>query len=338
MRRVWKILALALVCIVIFSKTPISAWGGMSPSAMLACTDFAFSVEQDFLTQGPVPADGNPLISDGDLLGLVDNDGNIQGSVCARNTDLVQGFDILVDLGLDAVDVIDAETYIVAFSTELNSSNQGQFTSGDLLVTNDAIIPNQALTFSVDATLHDVGLDGLHFIGDKQALLDFLDYASRISRETWLIDPGVLANELDARSIDIYFSTEATTEYFLDGDLLSAKSGSIIARNSDLLPSTVPAGIPVRGVDYGLDGLTGDRTGETAPINFSTELNFTGTPAFSEGDVLQFSGGVVYPFSDLIMSFEPKASSLGMDALFINISDTPAQEKLYLPLIMRGAP
>jgi hypothetical protein len=38
------------------------------------------------------------------------------------------------------------------------------------------------------------------------------------------------------------------------------------------------------------------------------------------------------------MSFEPKASSLGMDALFINISDTPAQEKLYLPLIMRGAP
>jgi hypothetical protein len=338
MRRVWKILALALVCIVILSKTPNSAWGNMGPTAMTACADFAFSVEQDFLTQGPMPADGNPLISDGDLLGLVDNDGNLQGSVCARNTDLVQGFDIIVDLGLDAVDVIDAGTYIVAFSTELNSSNQGQFTAGDLLVTNDAIIPNRALTYSVDPTLHDVGLDGLHFIGDKKVILDFLDYASRISRETWLTDPGVLANELDARSIDIYFSTEATTEYFLDGDLLSAKSGSIIARNSDLLPSTVPAGIPVRGVDYGLDGLTGDRTGETALINFSTELNFTGTPAFSEGDVLQFSGGVVYPFSDWIMSFEPKASSLGMDALFINFSDTPAQEELYLPLIMRGAP
>ena len=41
----------------------------VGPSALPACLEFGFSTEEDFVTQGPVPSDGNPIISDGDLLG-----------------------------------------------------------------------------------------------------------------------------------------------------------------------------------------------------------------------------------------------------------------------------
>ena len=60
---------------------------GAELSDLSLCADLAFSTEEDFVTQGPEPPDGNPIVSDGDLLG--------PGCViCARNSDLMAPFDI----------------------------------------------------------------------------------------------------------------------------------------------------------------------------------------------------------------------------------------------------
>jgi len=96
----------------------------------------------------------------------------------------------------------------------------------------------------------------------------------------------------------------------LDGDLLSAASGTIEAANSDLLPTSVPAGIPNQGVDFGLDAVTLDK-GEN--IEFSTEILFE--LSFTDGDVLLQGDGVTIQNIELIQSFEPKAKELGLDAL-----------------------
>ncbi|MCK4826670.1 VWA domain-containing protein, partial [bacterium] len=58
--------------------------------------DVFFSTEEDFVTQGPKPYDGNPIISDGDLL-------NAAGYVYMRNTKLLSELvEKEFDLGLDA--------------------------------------------------------------------------------------------------------------------------------------------------------------------------------------------------------------------------------------------
>jgi hypothetical protein len=335
MRRLRNSIPLAIIFLLFILVPPNPVSSQVGPLALVGCREMAFSVEQDFPTWGPEPPDGDPIISDGDLLGLVQITGGFQGFVCARNADLLQGFDVNEDIGLDAVDVIDVDSYIVAFSTELNSPNLGQFTAGDLLVTNDAIIPNKALVYTYDPTIHDLGLDALHFVGEKEDILDFLASARLISRSTWLTDPGTLANELDAYGIDIWFSTEGTTTGLLDGDLLSAKSGLIVVSNDALLPASVPAGIPVRGIDYGLDAITSDRSFTDAAIHFSTELIFTGDPTFIDGDILQLGNGVILTLFEMVEVFEPPASSLGLDALFIDINGGPELEYLFLPLIMR---
>jgi len=68
----------------------------------------------------------------------------------------------------------------------------------------------------------------------------------------------------------------------LDGDLLSAASGTIEAANSDLLPLSVPAGIlgPDPGVDFGLDSITLD---EEKNIEFSTEILYENKLSFTDG-------------------------------------------------------
>jgi len=76
-----------------------------------------FSTEEDFVTQGPNPSDGNPIISDGDLL-------NATGYVYMRNHELLGVFKVGFDLGLDAVDIIDIEDHFVAFSTERSFVHQ----------------------------------------------------------------------------------------------------------------------------------------------------------------------------------------------------------------------
>ena len=293
----------------------------LDPARLEACRTLAFSTEEEFLTRGPEPPDGNPIISDGDLLGK-------DCVVCARNADLLQPFDVTTDLGLDAVDVVSVEAAYVAFSTELDSPHNGvisvHFTAGDLMVTNGVIIPNLALMqkFNVIHNLfrYDLGLDALFFVGDPGRIVAFIEKAVQWSREDWLNDPDALANELAEHGVDIWFSTEGTgtlpaTPALLDGDLLSAATGTIVQPNDLLLPADVPAGIPVRGVDFGLDAVTGSRDGSLEMINFSTEILYRGDFPFTDGDLLKRGGGLIYNNAELVGCFEPAARFLGLDAI-----------------------
>ena len=300
---------------------PLGPAIGQVPSLPEACRELAFSTEEDFVTQGPEPPDGNPIISDGDLLGP-------NCVVCARNLDLVGDFDVTVDLGLDAVDIVDVEGYLVAFSTELDSPNVGQFTAGDMLVTNGLIIPNVALTHLFGMG-YDIGLDGLQFIGDTDSVIAFLDAAGKLPQDDWSTNPGNLAEMLNQYGIDLWFSIEGTwtpptgASSLLDGDLLSAGSGTIVAGNGDLLPASVPAGIPLRGVDFGLDAVSGSREGDKEQVVFSTEILYEGRVSFTDGDVLQYDNGVVIANEDLVQCFEPVALFLGLDALHAPIDGIP---------------
>jgi hypothetical protein len=306
-----------------------SAIGQVGPSALQYCRDLAFSIEEDFVTQGPVPPDGNPIISDGDLLGP-------NCAICARNADLLHTFfDVEQDLGLDAVHVIDSdpEVYLVAFSTELDSPHQGQFTAGDLLITKVGIIPNVALLAAFNAVRGDLGLDAVQFLGNSDDIRRFLDYAKTISRQDWVNDPGLLPDKLAQYEIDILFSTEGTGPsspvapglLFLDGDFLSARYGVIVHSNGVLLPGSVPAGIPVRGVDFGLDAGNMVPANQPEVVNFSTSILFEGEPAFTDGDLMRMGNSVVIPNSDLIACFEPKADFLGLDAFFSTIGHKEMQ-------------
>jgi hypothetical protein len=322
-RRVAAVVVLALIAFV-----PLGPATGAIRSLPQVCMDLAFSTEEDFVTRGPVPGDGNPIISDGDLLGP-------DCVICARNRELLAGFQIQPDLGLDAADLIDMEQYLVGFSTELDSPSVGQFTKGDLLATSGVIIPNLALTHLFQVG-YDIGLDALQFVGDPRSIVAFLDAAKEMPREYWLANPGDLPEMLAEYGIDIWFSTEGTwtpvgRPGFLDGDLLSSRDGIIVASNSMLLPSSVPAGIPERGIDFGLDGVTSDRIGNKEEIRFSTEILFTGRPSFTDGDVLLFGDNVVTSNYDLVGACEPEANFLGLDALSLAIT----RHVISLPMILK---
>jgi hypothetical protein len=329
MQKIFRITAVSAVLLMLLFAMPTAVSSQVGPDALKDCRELAFSTEEDFVTIG---ADGGVIIvSDGDLLGL-------NCAICARNADLLQPFDIpgWIDLGLDAVDVIDVDEYIVAFSTELDSPNTGQFTAGDLLIVNQsvspnvAVIPNIALTyaFGSGAITYDIGLDGLHFVGEPESILSFLDEIKSISRETWLTTPSRLAVILKEKGIDLWFTTEGTwapvgAVGFLDGDLLSALDGSIKASNATLLPSSVPAGIPNRGVDFGLDAVTSDRSQERTQIHFSTEILYEDKFSFSDGDVLKIGDGIVAKNIDLLGCFKPQAKELGLDALSVGSRPPP---------------
>lgn len=251
-----------------------------------------------------------------------------------RNRELLQKFEIDIDLGLDAADVIDTKAKLVAFSTELDDP-KGKFTAGDLLTTNGARIPNIALLDKFEIAKADLGFDAVQFIGDLDHISGFLDAASIQSRDEWLKNPGLLAGMLEAFNIDIWFSTEGTAPIvkesrFLDGDLLSARNGIIVVKNADLLPASVPVGIPDRGVDFGLDAAIADRSGETERIYYSTEILFEDKTSFTDGDVLQSGTGyVVCTNEDLINCFEPKVNFLGLDALSVEGKEAlPEKEEL----------
>jgi hypothetical protein len=274
------------------------------------CRDGAFSTEEDFMMSGE---EGSGYVSDGDLL-------SPSGQICMRNADLLRVFDLNVDLGLDAVHIVDfgdiAGEPLVAFSTELDNP-RGTFTAGDLLFTNGLVIPNAALVakFGIE---YDIGLDGLQFIGETEPIIDFINRLQQLGQ----VDAGQVQELLQALGIDIWFSTEGTfgslEKPILDGDLLSV-TGTIIALNSDLLAPSVPAGIPQRGVDYGLDAiaLPPDFGNEGSEILFSTEILNRGDPAFNDGDVLQRGNGVIFNNEDLIAAFKPNTDFLGLDALWI---------------------
>lgn len=145
----------------------------------------------------------------------------------------------------------------------------------------------------------------------------------------------MLVSLLAEYNVDIWFSTEGTPgpvarPLFLDGDVLSALSGTVVAANKDLLPATVPAGIPDRGVDFGLDALTSIRTSGNAFIRFSTEILYANEQNFTDGDVLLFGNGLVYTNPNLVGCFEPMANMLGLDALYLGNIPT---NSVYLPIL-----
>ncbi|MGD8239317.1 MAG: hypothetical protein PVH68_12235 [Armatimonadota bacterium] len=277
--------------------------------------DVFFSTEEDFISEKATTAAGG-YVSDGDLL-------TGTGQIFRRNKELLLVFNVAEDLGLDAADVIwvsdDARTSLIAFSTELDDP-RGRFTAGDLLATNGAILPNAALLAAhrIPPRL-DLGLDAVHFTGKVEGIRRFLDDVKSRGPIYWVQNPNALLELLKSANVDLWFSTEGTAPpvnrpRFLDGDLLSIKGG-IIAANGVLLPASVPAGIPSRGVDFGLDAVLSDRSGKREPIVFSTSLLFQGRPAFTDGDGLRINNGVVIPHTNLISPFSPKARFLGLDAL-----------------------
>ncbi len=335
MRKLVDLLVLASLLMVGLVLPAPLAVGQVGTGSLQLCRSLAFSTEEDFVTQGPTPPDGNTLISDGDLLGP-------NCAICARNQELLQRFDVTVDLGLDAADVIDVERNLVAFSTELDSPNRGQFTAGDLLVTSGVIIPNIALLYRFNIPRADLGLDAVHFIGDPASIIRFLTYVQQVTRDEWLREPGKLWELLAEYGMDIWFSTEGTAPrpeapLFLDGDLLSARFGNIVVSNAVLLPGSVPAGIPTRGVDFGLDAVTADRTGDRELLHFSTEILFEGEPAFTDGDILLLGNGVVRTNEDLLLPCEPRARFLGLDALFMARTQVQSTVPEIAPVTLAAA-
>jgi len=290
------------------------------------CSGGCFSTEEDFVMQKSEPYDGNPYISDGDLLSL-------DGKVCARNADLLQAFYVgarpPVDLGLDAVDVLDIPKRLVAFSTELDDPN-GAFTAGDLLFTNGGVIPNQALVAPFGIR-YDIGLDALQFVGDPEAIAGFAGLVLELGPDGW--EQGKLQDELERYNIDLWFSIEGTYApqegpSILDGDLLSAL-GTVVVRQASLLPPDVPAGIPSRGVDFGLDAVASPAmVTRRPPIYFSTEILYRGETSFTDGDVLSMGNGVITPNESLIKPFAPAADFLGLDALDIGGGDEVAEPRI----------
>ncbi len=318
---------LALVLLLFFVQGGTANSQDASP--LLACQDFAFSTEEDFITQGPTPFDGNVYISDGDLLAR-------NHAVCLRNAALLAPWKETVDLGLDAVDILNVDSNLVAFSTELNDPAK-RFTAGDLLTTSGIVIPNHALLliFQVQG---DRGLDALQFMGETRSILTFIETIGPISRDEWLRKPDMLIEYLNRYNIDIWFSIEGTvrantSSAIYDGDLLSAR-GVIVSRNSDLLPPAVPAGIPSRGVDFGLDAFAAPRTLKYEQGWFSTEILYRDEVKFNDGDILKTGDGVSITARDLYAPFEPAADFLGTDALYIRMGEIEEHPK-FLPDIRK---
>jgi hypothetical protein len=311
------LLVLTMVLLALPWPQPLLAQDAPAAYPLERCERGAFSTEEDFVMQEGEPYDGDPYISDGDVLSL-------DGEVCARNQDLLAGFFVgryTPDLGLDALDILDIPHRLVAFSTEVDDP-EGLFTAGDLLFTNNAVIPNLALVaaFGID---YDIGLDGVQLMGEMENIHAFVGAIASFSKGRFLEQPGLLKELLTRYQVDIWFSVEQTfgpsdAPLILDGDLLAA-SGVIIAKQDALLPLSVPAGLPARGVDFGLDGIATERTPEVkvglAKLRQSTEILHRGEPPFTDGDVLKFGGGVVTPNEALVNPFHLAADFLGLDAL-----------------------
>lgn len=310
--------ALALAGAILAAAAPPAAAQRAGP-----CEGLLFSTEEDFVTRGPTPADGDPIISDGDLLAWHVASG---ARLCLRNAQLIRPFDIArVDLGLDAVAAIEPDRKLIAFSTELDSPNRGQFSAGDLLFTNGGVIPNAALlaAFKLPRSL-DLGLDALTLTGRREALEKLAEMArARAFHDA----PERLAPTLKELDADIWFSTEGTgptpgKPAFIDGDLLSARDGVIVRAHASLLPA-LPAGIPARGVDYGLDAFTPALDPiENVPVELmSTEIVGFGPDPFTDGDVLQPGPSIWLKAADLLKAMEPATSDLGLDALHDGLRD-----------------
>lgn len=341
-RRYSKFFVLCLMLgVLMLAVLPVGAQA--VPNPMDFCKEGAFSTEEDFVMLQAEPFDGNQYISDGDLLSVISPVGGGVGQVCARNRDLTKVFKQPFDIGLDAVDVFMFENatnqstrYVVAFSTELDH-RRNIFSAGDLVFTNGGVIPNEALTFLFNIK-QDMGLDAVHFIGDIDNIKKFVAKVAEYSPlkgatlpTKWL--NGGLQSFLKRYKIDIWFSLEGTWDrpvdkLILDGDVLSAATGTIVAKQSELLPGLPGGPYPtdprVRGVDFGVDGLAALRTGETPgdiakTIYFSTEILLKNAEiGFFDGDVMQTGGAIRYVNEQFVFPFVPQVFYLGLDALYLS--------------------
>ncbi|MCW5853819.1 MAG: hypothetical protein KIT87_27375 [Anaerolineae bacterium] len=306
----------AVVALGLLTWSPVRAAPSQAPGALAACAEAAFSTEQHFLSHGPDQPDGNPVISDGDLL-------SPRGVVCLRNRELLAAFmppgvPRLPDLGLDSADILQLDPPLVAFSTEIDDP-LGRFTEGDLLTTSGVIIPNGALLrpFGVN---YDVGLDEAKFIGQTRDILAFLEFAKGQTPQSW--QQVSLPEVLRRYKVDIWFSTEQTVQQsekgrLLDGDILSARDVAVVLSQDSLLAAPIPGGIPTRGVDFGLDAFAVRCDGERDTVRFSTEIVYRDDPtlAFSDGDLLKLGGAVLMRNKDFVQAFEPQANHMGLDAV-----------------------
>ena len=91
----------------------------------------------------------------------------------------------------------------------------------------------------------------------------------------------------------------------------------------------MPAGLPVRGVDFGLDGVRTPRDPDQAltALHFSTEILYNGETSFTDGDILLLGDGIVTTNSVLIQPFHPAADFLGLDALSLGVDVPPPPTK-----------
>ncbi|WP_299844004.1 hypothetical protein [uncultured Roseovarius sp.] len=303
-----------------------TAQSAVAQNANLAkCTGLWFSTSEDFFSQGPrLP--GGPVVSDGDLLSYEIGSGT---TLCARNEELLNVFNISrYDHGLDALEKIEINKEVVfaAFSTEIDSVNgAAQFTAGDLLFSNGVVVPNNALLarFDLPRTLN-LGLDAVHIEGAPNEKRELLAKLDGTDVDQLRENPGILIEILEGTNTDILFSTEGTPPEvqkprFLDGDLLSARNGTIVRSNNDLLPN-LPSGLPDKGVDYGLDAYTPAIDSiEQVPIEiFSTEIQARKN-TISDGDALTVGPGIYLRNRDLINSLEPLDTDMGLDALAAGI-------------------
>lgn len=165
-----KWFAMLMVAALVVTLTPAaSAQGAADAYPLQHCERGAFSTEEDFVMTEGEPYDGDPYISDGDVLSL-------DGQVCARNRDLLANFFVGAvppDLGLDALDILDVKDRIVAFSTEIDHPG-GSFTDGDLLFTTGGVVPNAALVAAFKMK-PNVGLDAVQMMGERDAIIQFVN-------------------------------------------------------------------------------------------------------------------------------------------------------------------
>lgn len=314
-----------MVCVVSALTTALVLTTGQAALAqnlnLAKCKGLWFSTSEDFLSQGPrLP--GGPVVSDGDLLAYEIGGGT---TLCARNEELLRVFDISrYDHGLDALDKIEinAEVVFAAFSTEIDSVNgAGQFTAGDLLFTNGAVVPNNALLVRFDLPRSlNLGLDAVHIEGAPEEKRDLLAKLDSTDVDQLRDNPQILIEILEGTNTDILFSTEGTPPdvqkpLFLDGDLLSAKNGVIVRSNNDLLP-LLPSGLPDKGVDYGLDAYTPSLDPiEQVPIELLSIEVQARENTVSDGDLLTTGPNIYLRNKDLIGPLEPRDTDMGLDAL-----------------------
>lgn len=328
----FSVAAMLLLCLGVMPASAAPPADAAAVPPVGACAGGGFSTEEDFMAQDAKIFDGNLYISDGDLL-------SFDGQVCMRNQNLTAAWFAAApgpDLGLDALDVLDVaniERPIIAFSTEVDDV-AGRFTSGDLLFTPGNAIPNSALVHLFNIGW-DIGLDGVQFTGDIANIIKFVNTLPNHPYEQFVQNPGLLAGLLKEFNIDIWFTVEGTAaigtrSQVLDGDLLSAATGTIVIPQSALLPATVPAGLLQRGVDFGLDGVASPRDPEQArkTLYFSTEILFDAKPSFTDGDVLRLGNGIERSNWDLIQPFHPFADFLGLDALSLGSAKPPADPNI----------